>query len=162
MSRVKAQALPRHPVVRHPASSALGLTLYSISAVSQPAKDIVGTWTIAAAEAFGPNPKRLLGSSSTDRRIFDIMTVTEEKFVPLTISLTSFVKDGSDRDFRQLIYALTRLQNQMAHHIQLFGAYSGGIFNRSAPHRRRVVARRQLAQSGYPSGIVRLLIEGNS
>jgi len=50
---------------------------------------------------------------------------TAETFPPLTISLKSFVKDGSDREFRQLIYALTRLQNQMARHIKLFAAYIG-------------------------------------
>jgi len=51
--------------------------------------------------------------------------LTEETFPPLTISLRSFVKDGSDREFRQLIYALTRLQNQMARHLKLFAAYMG-------------------------------------
>src|SRR5215471_14333006 len=84
----------------------------------------------------------------SDWRIFDLMTgtksrtrrariprrnktapkpaaLTEETFPPLTISLRSFVKDGSDREFRQLIYALTRLQNQMARHVKLFAAYMG-------------------------------------
>ena len=35
------------------------------------------------------------------------------------------MKDGSDREFRLLIYALTRLQNQMSRHIKLFAAYIG-------------------------------------
>jgi hypothetical protein len=38
----------------------LGLMLCSNSAVSQSAKDLVGTWTIVSAEAFGPNPKGVL------------------------------------------------------------------------------------------------------
>jgi hypothetical protein len=42
------------------ATTALGLALYSSSAVAQTAKDIVGTWTIASAEAFGPTPKGFL------------------------------------------------------------------------------------------------------
>jgi DNA-binding MarR family transcriptional regulator len=49
----------------------------------------------------------------------------EETFPPLTISLKSFLRDGSDREFRQLIYALMRLQNQMARHLKLFAAYMG-------------------------------------
>ena len=40
--------------------TALGLALYSSSAVGQSAKDLVGTWTIVSAEVFGPNPKGLL------------------------------------------------------------------------------------------------------
>jgi DNA-binding MarR family transcriptional regulator len=48
-----------------------------------------------------------------------------ESFPPLTISLKSFVKDGSDREFRRLIYALTRLKNQFARHAKLFAAYMG-------------------------------------
>jgi hypothetical protein len=42
------------------AITALGLALSSSSALAQSAKDIVGTWTIASAEAFGPTPKGLL------------------------------------------------------------------------------------------------------
>jgi MarR family transcriptional regulator, organic hydroperoxide resistance regulator len=94
------------------------------------------------------DPRAFSCNASPDRRIFDIMTgtksrtrrdriprnneeapehatLTEERFPPLTISLRSFVKDGSDREFRQLIYALTRLQNQMARHVKLFAAYIG-------------------------------------
>src|SRR3954452_17748201 len=43
------------------------LTLHTSSAVSQPAKDIVGTWTIVSAEAFGPNPKGLLTFDANGR-----------------------------------------------------------------------------------------------
>jgi hypothetical protein len=42
------------------AITALGLALSSSTALAQSAKDIVGTWTIASAEAFGPTPKGLL------------------------------------------------------------------------------------------------------
>ena len=49
------------------AITALGLTLCTNSAFSQPAKDIVGTWTIVSAEAFGPNPKGLLTFDANGR-----------------------------------------------------------------------------------------------
>jgi hypothetical protein len=42
------------------AITALGLAFSSSSALAQSAKDVVGTWTIASAEAFGPTPKGLL------------------------------------------------------------------------------------------------------
>jgi hypothetical protein len=41
-------------------ATVLGLALYSNIAVGQSAKDLVGTWTIVSAEAFGVNPKGLL------------------------------------------------------------------------------------------------------
>ena len=40
------------------AITALGLALCSNSAVARSAKDLVGTWTIFSAEAFGPKSKR--------------------------------------------------------------------------------------------------------
>ena len=40
--------------------AALGLALCTSTAVGQSAKDLVGSWTIVSAEAFGPNPKGLL------------------------------------------------------------------------------------------------------
>ena len=42
------------------AVTTLGLALYTGSAVAQSAKDVVGTWTIASADAFGPTPKGAL------------------------------------------------------------------------------------------------------
>jgi DNA-binding MarR family transcriptional regulator len=48
-----------------------------------------------------------------------------EAFPPLTTSLEGFVKDGSDREFRRLIYTLVSLTNQMARHRKLFAAYLG-------------------------------------
>jgi hypothetical protein len=39
------------------AFTAVSLAFCSSIAVAQSAKDLVGTWTIVSAEAFGPNPK---------------------------------------------------------------------------------------------------------
>jgi DNA-binding MarR family transcriptional regulator len=50
---------------------------------------------------------------------------TEERFPPLTISLEAFVKNGSDREFRQLIFELMGLHNQMQRHSDQFARYIG-------------------------------------
>jgi hypothetical protein len=50
----------KHSLLNLSVTTALGLALYCSSAVAQSAKDIVGTWTVASAEAFGPNPKGVL------------------------------------------------------------------------------------------------------
>jgi hypothetical protein len=42
------------------AIAALGLAVSSNTALTQSAKDIVGSWSISSAEAFGPTPKGLL------------------------------------------------------------------------------------------------------
>src|SRR5215470_17932454 len=73
--------------------------------------------------------------------------LTEERFPPLTISLRSFVKDGSDREFHQLIYALTRLQNQMARHLKLFAAYMG--VTEAQAIMMRIIAETPDATVGY-------------
>ena len=44
---------------------------------------------------------------------------------PLTTTLKSFVKDGSDRPFRKLIYTLVALTNQMSRHRKLFATHIG-------------------------------------
>src|SRR5215467_10605390 len=49
----------------------------------------------------------------------------EEPFPPLTISLKAFVKDGSDSEFRQLIFELMGLFNQMQRHSDQFARYIG-------------------------------------
>jgi DNA-binding MarR family transcriptional regulator len=49
----------------------------------------------------------------------------EEAFPPLTISLETFVKDGSDREFRELIFELMGLRNQMQRHGDQFARYIG-------------------------------------
>lgn len=49
----------------------------------------------------------------------------EEAFPPLTISLETFVKDGSDRAFRELIFSLIALHNQMQLHVDRFARHIG-------------------------------------
>jgi MarR family transcriptional regulator, organic hydroperoxide resistance regulator len=49
----------------------------------------------------------------------------DEAFPPPTISLETFVKSGSDCEFRQLIFELTRLFNLMQHHSDEFARYIG-------------------------------------
>jgi len=71
----------------------------------------------------------------------------EETFPPLTISLKSFVKDGSDREFRRLIYGLTRLQNQMERHRKLFAAYIG--VTEAQVVMMRIIAETQDATVGH-------------
>src|SRR5262245_57595212 len=116
------------------------------------------------------DPRAFSCQTFPDWRIFDIMTgtksrtrrgriprsnekplehaaLTEETFPPLTISLRSFVKDGSDREFRQLIYALTRLQNQMARHLKLFAAYMG--VTEAQAIMMRIIAETPDATVGY-------------
>ena len=54
-----------------------------------------------------------------------VVVAAQEKFPPLTTSLQAFVKDGSDRTFRRLIYDLTSLFNQMMRNRKQFAAYIG-------------------------------------
>jgi len=61
-----------------------------------------------------------------DKRVRQSDAVSAEaRFPPLSTSLRSFVKDGSDHKFRQLIHDLTRLSNQMARNRAHFAAYIG-------------------------------------
>jgi DNA-binding MarR family transcriptional regulator len=48
---------------------------------------------------------------------------TAEKFPPLSVSLEAFVKDGTDREFRKLIYALMSLANLMLRNSKHFADY---------------------------------------
>jgi len=48
-----------------------------------------------------------------------------ERFPPLSTSLDSFVKDGSDREFRRLIYSLTALSSLMVRNREHFASYIG-------------------------------------
>lgn len=50
---------------------------------------------------------------------------TAEMFPPLSTSLESFVKDGSDHAFRRLIYDLISFSNQMAQNRKHFASYIG-------------------------------------
>src|SRR5262245_54730466 len=52
--------MDRRSLIGFSTITAIGLALYSSNATGQSAKDLVGTWTIVSAEAFGPNPKGLL------------------------------------------------------------------------------------------------------
>ncbi len=49
----------------------------------------------------------------------------EEVFPPLSISLETFVRDGSDREFRRLIYSLFSLSMLMERNREHFAAYIG-------------------------------------
>jgi Lipocalin-like domain len=51
----------------------LGLALSSSTTLAQSAKDIVGTWTITSAEAFGPTPKGLLMFDANGRYSLTLM-----------------------------------------------------------------------------------------
>jgi hypothetical protein len=57
----------RRGILSLSAITALGLALPADSAVAQSAKDLVGTWTIVSAEAFGPNPKGILTFDANGR-----------------------------------------------------------------------------------------------
>ena len=61
--------------------AALGLALYSGNAVGQSAKDLVGTWTIVSAEAFGPNPKGVLIFQPDGRYSLMLMRADLPKYV---------------------------------------------------------------------------------
>jgi MarR family transcriptional regulator, organic hydroperoxide resistance regulator len=49
----------------------------------------------------------------------------DKAFPPLTISLETFVKDGSDHEFRELIFGLIGLHNQMEYHVNRFARHIG-------------------------------------
>jgi MarR family transcriptional regulator, organic hydroperoxide resistance regulator len=48
-----------------------------------------------------------------------------ERFPPLSTSLENFIKDGSDREFRRLIYSLTALSSLMVQNREHFASYLG-------------------------------------
>lgn len=49
----------------------------------------------------------------------------KEKFPPLSISLPSLLRDGSDREFRRLIYSFARLVELFTRHRNCYAAYIG-------------------------------------
>jgi len=55
----------------------------------------------------------------------DHFVAGEESFPPPTTTLKAFLKGGSDRALRQLIYLLTSLFNQMVRNRKQFAAYIG-------------------------------------
>jgi MarR family transcriptional regulator, organic hydroperoxide resistance regulator len=72
------------------------------------------------------NSRVRLGRVAPDRKAPHNHPISGEgTFPPLSTSLKSFVKDGSDQKFRELIYDLTRLSNQMARNRRHFAAYIG-------------------------------------
>jgi hypothetical protein len=57
----------RRRVLRNLAVTGAGLVLIAGQAAAQSAKDLVGTWTIASAEAYGSAPKGSLNFDSNGR-----------------------------------------------------------------------------------------------
>jgi DNA-binding MarR family transcriptional regulator len=49
----------------------------------------------------------------------------DEKFPPLSTSIESLLRDGSDRDFRRLVYSLIRFSEMIVRHRDIYGAYIG-------------------------------------
>jgi DNA-binding MarR family transcriptional regulator len=49
----------------------------------------------------------------------------DEKFPPLSTSINGLLRDGSDRDFRRLVYSLIRFSEMIVRHRDLYGAYIG-------------------------------------
>jgi MarR family transcriptional regulator, organic hydroperoxide resistance regulator len=49
----------------------------------------------------------------------------DERFPPLSTSIESLLRDGSDSDFRNLVYSLIRLGEMIVHHRDIYGAYIG-------------------------------------
>src|ERR1700730_6038771 len=51
--------------------------------------------------------------------------LTDKKFPPLSISKEGLLKDGSDREFRRLIYSLVGFAEMIVRHRNIYGAYIG-------------------------------------
>jgi DNA-binding MarR family transcriptional regulator len=49
----------------------------------------------------------------------------DDRFPPLSISIESFLKDGSDREFRHLIYSLFSFSALMTRHREYYASYIG-------------------------------------
>ena len=49
----------------------------------------------------------------------------DQQFPPLSITLPSLMRDGSDREFRWLIYSLARFSELFVRHRNIYGAYIG-------------------------------------
>jgi lipocalin-like protein len=62
------------------AITAVGLAFSSSIAIAQSAKDLVGTWTIVSAEAFGPNPKGVLVFDDSGRYSLMLMRADLPKY----------------------------------------------------------------------------------
>jgi DNA-binding MarR family transcriptional regulator len=72
------------------------------------------------------NPRMRPDTAAPSDDISELRAVPKEAaFPPLTISLETFVKNGSDLAFRRLIFELMGLQNQMQRHGDQFARYIG-------------------------------------
>jgi len=67
--------------------------------------------------------RRRNASSSRDNRPGTISS--DERFPPISISFRHFIKDGSDRKFRELLYSLLGLSTLMIQNRQRFAAHIG-------------------------------------
>jgi len=68
---------------------------------------------------------RMTRSQTRARQPSLASTSPAERFPPLSTSLETFVRDGSDRDFRRLIYSLTALSSLMVRNREHFASYIG-------------------------------------
>jgi MarR family transcriptional regulator, organic hydroperoxide resistance regulator len=75
--------------------------------------------------------RRHFGATASDRtkprqsRPVTGKKLTGEKFPPLSISRESLLRDGSDREFRRLIYSLVGFAEMIVRHRNMYGAYIG-------------------------------------
>ena len=72
---------------------------------------------------------------------------TAERFPPLSISIETFLKDGTDREFRHLIYSLLSFSTLMMRHREYYASYIG--VTGSQYSMMAVVAEARLATVGY-------------
>src|ERR1700733_15268326 len=72
---------------------------------------------------------------------------TTERFPPLSISIETFLKDGTDREFRHLIYSLLSFSTLMIRHRENYASYIG--VTGSQYSMMAVVAEARLATVGY-------------
>jgi len=54
-----------------------------------------------------------------------ILKKIDERFPPLSISIESLVREGSDREFRRLIQSLVHFGEMIVRHRDIYGAYIG-------------------------------------
>jgi len=72
---------------------------------------------------------------------------TTERFPPLSISIETFLKDGTDREFRHLIYSLLSFSALMIRHREYYASYIG--VTGSQYSMMAVIAEAQVATVGY-------------
>jgi MarR family transcriptional regulator, organic hydroperoxide resistance regulator len=72
---------------------------------------------------------------------------TTERFPPLSISIETFLKDGTDREFRRLIYSLLSFSTLMIRHREYYASYIG--VTGSQYSMMAVIAEGQVATVGY-------------